>query len=83
MSAGTADPRFDPVEEGELSRLTYSVDVLGPIEDISSRSALDPLRYGVIVTSRGRQALLLPNLEGIDTVEKQLAAVLDKAGIGM
>lgn len=83
VSAGTSDPRFDPVAEGELSRLSYSVDVLGPIEDISSRSALDPLRYGVIVYCRGRQALLLPNLEGIGTVEKQLAAVLEKAGIGM
>ena len=42
---------------------------------------LDPLRYGIIVSFGGRKGLLLPDLEGIDTVEKQLAIALQKAGI--
>ena len=42
---------------------------------------LDPLRYGVIVTKGHRRGLLLPNLEGVDTAEKQVSIALRKAGI--
>ena len=39
-------------------------------------------RYGVVVTSGYRRGLLLPNLEGVDTVEQQVAIARQKAGIG-
>ncbi|MDD3113772.1 MAG: AmmeMemoRadiSam system protein A [Candidatus Izemoplasmatales bacterium] len=81
ISAGTHDPRFDPVSVDDLSRIVYSVDVLKPTESISSIDELDPKRYGIIVRHQHRQALLLPNLEGIDTVQEQLQVVLRKAGI--
>jgi AMMECR1 domain-containing protein len=57
-----------------------SVDILGPAEP-STRSELDPKRYGVIVSRGGRRGLLLPDLEGVDTVEEQLSIALQKAGI--
>jgi AmmeMemoRadiSam system protein A len=82
VSAGVRDPRFDPVEVVELGFLTYSVDVLGEAELISSIEQLDPFRYGVIVYCGGRQGLLLPNLEGVDTPERQVEIALQKAGIG-
>ena len=50
VSAGTRDPRFPPVRIDELDRLEYSVDVLGKPEPVDSPAALDPKRYGVIVT---------------------------------
>ncbi|HBP25603.1 MAG TPA: extradiol ring-cleavage dioxygenase [Acholeplasmatales bacterium] len=81
ISSGTEDFRFSPVLEKELPRLVYSVDVLGDPEPISSPKELDPKRYGVIVSLRGRRGLLLPNLEGIDTPEQQVKIALQKAGI--
>ncbi|MDD4286670.1 MAG: AmmeMemoRadiSam system protein A [Eubacteriales bacterium] len=81
VSAGTEDPRFLPVRERELPLLSYSVDVLSLPEPVTSEAELDPHRYGVIVSFGGRRGLLLPDLEGIDTVEQQLRIALQKAGI--
>ncbi|MDD3349974.1 MAG: AmmeMemoRadiSam system protein A, partial [Eubacteriales bacterium] len=81
VSAGVGDPRFEPVNEEELPWLVYSVDVLGEAEAIDSKDFLDPSRYGVIVESGRKKALLLPALEGIKTIEQQLSVVLQKAGI--
>jgi len=81
ISAGTGDPRFEPVKEEELPHLVYSVDVLSEPEPISSMDELDPKRYGVIVSKGYRRGLLLPNLEGVDTVRQQVDIALQKAGI--
>ena len=81
ISACARDPRFPPVEEDELEDLIYSVDVLGEVEDIDDINALDPQRYGVIVTSGMKRGLLLPDLEGVDTVMKQVDIARNKAGI--
>lgn len=81
ISASTKDPRFHPVEPEELEKLVYSVDVLGEPEEISSIKELDVKRYGVIVTRGRKRGLLLPNLEGVDTVEEQIAIAKRKAGI--
>jgi AmmeMemoRadiSam system protein A/AmmeMemoRadiSam system protein B len=81
VSAGTGDPRFEPVEEDELESLVYSVDVLGEAEPIASMNELDAKRYGVIVTKGSRRGLLLPNLEGVNTPRQQVAIALQKAGI--
>jgi hypothetical protein len=81
ISAATKDPRFSPVTEKELPDLTYSVDVLSSPEKISSLSELDPKKYGVIVVSGFRRGLLLPDLEGVNTVEEQLRITKMKAGI--
>jgi len=81
ISASTQDPRFDPVRPNELDKLVYSVDVLGETEDIDSPSDLDVKKYGVIVTNGCRRGLLLPNLDGVDTVDYQIAVAKRKAGI--
>lgn len=81
ISAGTRDPRFYPVDEDELDDIVYSVDILGKPEPISSKDQLDPVRYGVIVRKGRRSGLLLPNLEGVDTVDEQISIALNKAGI--
>ena len=80
ISAGTQDPRFLPVGADELSKLDYTVDVMGdPVS--CKKSELDVKRYGVIVSKGGRRGLLLPNLEGVDTVEEQLDIACRKGGI--
>lgn len=81
VSAGAEDPRFLPVAPEELKDLTYSVDVLGEPEDIDSPADLDVKRYGVIVRCGARRGLLLPNLDGVNTVEQQLDIARQKAGI--
>ena len=57
------------------------MDVLFPPEPVDSEAALDPARYGVIVTLGRRRGLLLPNLEGVDTAAQQVAIARAKAGI--
>ncbi|MFA7410713.1 MAG: AmmeMemoRadiSam system protein A [Tissierellaceae bacterium] len=81
VSAGLEDPRFDRVTEEELDSLVYSVDVLSLPEAISSREDLDVKKYGVIVSRGYRRGLLLPNLDGIDTVDQQIYIALKKANI--
>ena len=76
-----SDTRFEPVTAAELPYLTYKVDVLLPTEPISGPEELDVKRYGVIVTSGHRRGLLLPNLDGVDTIEEQISIARQKAGI--
>lgn len=69
------------MEKGELGQIICTVDVLGEPETVHSDEELDVKKYGVIVSHGRRRGLLLPNLEGIDTVEQQISIALRKAGI--
>lgn len=82
VSAASRDPRFRPVRPDELPDLHISVDVLNEPEEVEGVGALDPRVYGLIVrTEDGRQALLLPDLEGVDTPEQQLRITCRKGHI--
>ena len=80
ISAGTGDPRFEAVTEDELDDLVYTVDVMGTPAP-AKREQLDERKYGVIVSSGYRRGLLLPNLEGVDSVDEQLDIACRKGGI--
>jgi len=82
IAAATRDPRFPPVRREELDDLDISVDVLTTPEPVDGLKDLDPKRYGVIVECGWRRGLLLPDLEGVDTVEYQIEICRRKAGIG-
>ena len=82
ISAATRDPRFLPVTKSELSDIDISVDVLTSPGAVKSTDELDPVRYGVIVKSRYKRGLLLPDIEGVNTVEEQVDIAKRKAGIG-
>lgn len=81
VSAVSRDPRFPAVQPWELEDLDINVDVLMPAEVIDSPDQLDVKKYGVIVSKGGKRGLLLPDLEGVDTVEKQLEIAKQKAGL--
>ena len=81
ISACSRDPRFSPVTADELSTLEISVDVLGELESIDSHNELDVKRYGVVVSHGRKRGLLLPNLDGVDTVEEQIRIARQKGGI--
>ncbi len=82
VSAATRDRRFLPITPAELPHLRFSVDVLTPSEPARPED-LDPSMYGVIVTDESGQqrGLLLPAIEGVETVEQQIAIATRKAGL--
>lgn len=81
IQAATADPRFPPLSSAELADLEVTVDVLHEPEP-ATLDDLDPRVWGVIVSADWRRGLLLPDLEGVDTVNDQVAIARQKAGIG-
>jgi AmmeMemoRadiSam system protein A len=83
VSSATGDPRFSPVTASELDDLEYSVDILTEPEPVTDISQLDHKEYGIIVESGWRKGLLLPDLEGVDSVEEQIAICRLKAGISV
>lgn len=82
IKAATRDPRFRPLSESELPTLRYSVDVLGTLEPARFEE-LDPAVFGLMVVDRTgvRRGLLLPNIEGINTADRQVSVAAGKAGI--
>jgi len=83
VASATRDVRMDPVDRSELSSLAIEVKVLGPLELVATKRELDPHRFGVLVTQGARRGVLLPKVEGVDTVEQQLAIACRKGGIDM
>jgi len=96
IAAATEDWRFGPVQKEELPYLSYTVYILSEPELVKDISELDPKKYGIIVKSvpispsgdvifNGhfvpKTGVLLPDLEGVDTVEKQIFIACQKAGI--
>jgi AmmeMemoRadiSam system protein A len=81
ISAASQDFRFRPVTVDDLDEIVYTVDVLSTPEKVEDIGRLDPRAYGVIVASGRKRGLLLPDLEGVDTVQEQLRIARMKAGI--
>ncbi|NWF98530.1 MAG: AmmeMemoRadiSam system protein A [Nitrospirae bacterium] len=81
IAAATRDPRFPPVRESEINEITYSVDILSAPEKVNHLNELDPKKYGIIVISGIKKGLLLPDLEGVNTIEEQINIAKMKAGI--
>ena len=96
IAAATEDWRFGPVQKEELPYLSYTVYILSEPELVKNISELDPKKYGIIVKTvpispsgdvvfNGhfipKTGVLLPDLEGVDTIEKQILIACQKAGI--
>ncbi|MBI4691190.1 MAG: AmmeMemoRadiSam system protein A [Nitrospirae bacterium] len=81
VCAATQDPRFYRIQPDELTDLEYSVDVLSPPEEVKDIKDLDPKKYGIIISKGQRKGLLLPDLDGVNTVEEQIRITKMKAGI--
>lgn len=81
LKAALHDPRFSPITTEELQDLTYSIDVVRPLEKVPDASALDPKNYGLVVRNNGKQGILLPDLEGVDSIEEQIQICRSKGRI--
>ncbi|MEN1761028.1 AmmeMemoRadiSam system protein A [Anoxynatronum sibiricum] len=81
IQSATSDPRFSPLSLEELEGLEVKVDVLGDLELVTDDMELNVQKYGIMVEAGYKRGVLLPALEGINSVEQQLSIVLEKAGI--
>lgn len=81
VEAATKDSRFTELQEEELSEIEVFVDVLSDLEPVKNKDELDIKEYGVVVKKDTRRGLLLPNLDGVKSVDHQIEIVLEKAGI--
>ncbi len=81
LAAALRDPRFDPVQADEVRELLISIDLLSPMKEVRSQSDLDPARFGLLIKAGGRKGVLLPDLPGVTTVERQIEICREKAGI--
>ncbi len=82
IASASRDSRFSSVEIEELDDIEISVDVLSEPELVNSKEELDSEKYGLIISSgKYYRGILLPGLEGIDSVEQQINIVKKKAGL--
>ncbi len=82
LAAAKRDPRFDPVRLEELEMITFSIDLLSPLEPVETIRELDPARYGLVVRSGDKAGVLLPDLPNVKTPQKQVEICRNKGGIG-
>lgn len=83
VSSAIHDTRFAPVQPAELGALSIELSVLTPPEPVPDAAALDPERYGVIVSQGERRGVLLPALDGVAGVEHQIRIAAYKGGIAL
>jgi len=96
IAAATEDYRFGALKKEELPELSYTVYILSEPELVKDIKELDPKKYGIIVKTAplspsgdvvfnghfvAKTGLLLPDLEGVDTIEKQIFIACRKGGI--
>jgi len=82
VASAVRDYRFEPLTKKELKNLEISVEILHPPEEIDDISLLNPKIYGAIIADKhGKRGVLLPDIEGIDTIEEQIKIIKRKAGI--
>ena len=81
LKAALHDPRFSPVTQDELQDLTFSIDVVRPLEKVTDLAELDPELYGLVVRNKNKQGVLLPDLEGVHSAEEQIQICRNKGKI--
>jgi AmmeMemoRadiSam system protein A len=81
IASAFQDPRFNPVQAKEFNDLRLEISLLEPETPIQSIEELDPKKFGIIITSGKRRGVLLPDIDGVDSVEEQIRITLQKAGV--
>jgi len=84
QSAALADPRFPPVEPGELKNLKVEVSALTALIEVNSHQDIQVGKHGILLDKGGRQSVFLPQVatqQGWD-LETTLTHLALKAGLG-
>lgn len=82
-SAAALDPRFAPVEAGELPQIDIEISVLSPLREIRDMNGIEVGRHGIYVTQGRSSGCLLPQVaveHGFDR-DAFLAETCVKAGL--
>ncbi|MDZ4836707.1 MAG: AmmeMemoRadiSam system protein B [Candidatus Melainabacteria bacterium] len=84
IGACSKDPRFDAVEEPELSNIEIEISVLTPLTRVASEREIEIGKHGVVLHLKGRQSVFLPHVatEYGWTVDDTLTQLAIKAGLG-
>lgn len=88
FGAGFRDPRFPPLTESALARLSVTMSILGPIETVrcaNEGELYERARIGVdgfVITAEGHRGLFLPQVwESLPTPRAFFEALKQKAGL--
>jgi AmmeMemoRadiSam system protein A len=82
ISSAFNDHRFSPLSRVEFKTIKITVEVLSILEEINDIKQLNPKIFGAVISDNyGRRGVLLPDIEGVDTVEQQIEIIKRKAGI--
>jgi AmmeMemoRadiSam system protein A len=81
VGAATRDLRMEALRSDELPDLRVEVSVLHAPRAVEDREKLDPRQDGIVVELGLRRGVLLPDVEGVDSVAQQIRIALGKAGI--
>ena len=85
-NAAFYDPRFEPISDRELSKLSISVSLLSSIERINFKDEKDLLSkiypHGIIIAEKDRRAVYLPEVwEQLPERDIFLNSLKEKAGL--
>lgn len=83
QAAAFQDPRFQPLEQSELSDLELEISILGPLEHCPDPNLVQVGRHGLLMRQGRNQGLLLPQVPlewGWDR-QQFLAQTCRKAGL--
>jgi AmmeMemoRadiSam system protein A len=83
VAACSADPRFPPVNAGELSGLDIEVSLLGPLEPLRLPEEIEVGRDGLLIEQGWQRGLLLPQVASERRWDREmfLAQTCHKAGL--
>ncbi len=97
VAAATEDYRFNSIKKEDLPHLSYTVYILSYPKPVKNIKELNPKKFGIIVKTAPfaypdedvvfdnnvpfKSGLLLPDLPGIDNVEKQFLIACQKGEI--
>jgi AmmeMemoRadiSam system protein A len=62
LAAGWEDPRFPPLQEGELKDIDVEISVLSPLREVSSVDEIEVGKHGIYITRGMHRGVLLPQV---------------------
>ncbi len=78
------DPRFAPVSKDELGEIKIEISILSDPEDVESINEIELGKHGIIIETRGKGGVLLPDVAtefGVMSPEEFLDLLCKKIGL--
>ena len=62
VKAAMEDPRFMPLTQSELDKITIEISVLSPLEELIDTETIEIGKHGLVIDAGYRRGLLLPQV---------------------